>query len=79
LQTLVCNLLYFVKNYHFDDIYDKQAIMTPEDYNHEIQIANQELAYSKEPEKRIVITKKIQKLKYEREIAVIRKKIEQIS
>jgi len=53
--------------------------MTPEEYNHEIQIANQQLAYSKDPEERTELTKKIQKLKYQREIAVIRKKIEQMT
>ena len=53
--------------------------MTPEDYNHEIQIASQELAYSKNPDEKVQLTKRIQKLKYEREIAVIRKKIEQMS
>jgi len=72
-------MLYFIKNYHFDDIYGKQAIMTPEDYNHEIQIASQELAYSKNQDEKIKLSKKIQKLKYEREIAVIKKKIEQLS
>lgn len=52
---------------------------TPEDYNHEIQIANQELAYSKNSEEKAKLATRIQKLKYEREIAIIRKKIEQIS
>jgi hypothetical protein len=53
--------------------------MTPEDYNHEIQIANKELGYSKTSEEKIQLSKKIQKLKYQREIAIIRRKIEQLS
>ena len=52
---------------------------TPEDYNHEIQIANQELAYSKNPDEKVKLTTRIQRLKYEREIAIIRKKIDQLS
>ena len=61
------------------NIYSKQSIMTPEEYNQKIDIATRELAYSKTSEEKVTLNTKIQKLRYYREISIIRKKIEQLS
>lgn len=52
---------------------------TPEEYNQEIDIANRELAYADNSESKAKWQVKIQRLKYQREIAIIKKKIEQLS
>lgn len=52
---------------------------TPEEYNQEIDIAKRELAYADNSESKVKWETKIKKLKYQREIAVIRKKIEQLN
>lgn len=51
---------------------------SPEEYNQEIDIANRELAYAVTPEDKVKWQNKIKKLKLQREISVIQKKIEQL-
>ena len=52
---------------------------TPDDYNTLIQIEQQKLRIASTPEQKHEIQIRIQKLQLEREIAVIRKRISQIS
>jgi len=50
-----------------------------QDIDHQIQIANQKLAYEKDGQKKADLSRRIQKLKLQREIATIRKRIEALS
>lgn len=52
---------------------------TPDDYNTLIQIEQQKLRIASTPEQKHEIQIRIQKLGFKKEIAVIRKKIEQLS
>jgi hypothetical protein len=51
---------------------------TPEEFNQEINIANLELAYANNSDEKVKLQNKISKLKLEREISIIKKKIEQL-
>jgi hypothetical protein len=53
--------------------------MTAEEYNQKIDIASKELAYAKTAEEKEKYSKKLQRLRLQREIALIRKRIEQLS
>jgi hypothetical protein len=52
---------------------------TIQDIDHQIQIAQQELAFEKDSDAQKKYQLTIQKLKLRREIAVIKKRIEQLS
>lgn len=52
---------------------------TPEEYSQEIDIARRELTYADDSESKAKWQTKIKKLKYQKEIAEIKKKIEQLS
>ena len=53
--------------------------MTTDEINKRISIAVQELNLADTPDEKHRINKRIQKLKFELEIAIIRRKIEQLS
>ena len=50
-----------------------------QELDHQIQILNQQLAYEKDSQKKADLSRRIQKLKLQREIATIRKRIEALS
>ena len=50
-----------------------------QDLDHQVQILNQQLAYEKDGQKKADLGRRIQKLKLQREIATIRKRIEALS
>ena len=50
-----------------------------QDLDHQIQLVTQELAYEKDGQKKADLSRRIQKLKLQREIATIRKRIEALS
>jgi hypothetical protein len=52
---------------------------TPDDFTKLIQIEQQKLALTTTPEQKHVIQIRIQKLQLEKEIAIIRKRIQQLS
>ena len=51
---------------------------TPDEYSKLINIEQQKLVLADTPEQKQMIQKRIQRLQFQKEIAVIRKKIEQL-
>jgi hypothetical protein len=64
-------VLFDLRTYLFD--------MELQDIDHQISITSQQLAYEKDPNKKTELGKKIQKLRLQREIATIKKRIEALS
>lgn len=54
-------------------------MQAPDEFTRLIQIEHQKLVLSDNPEQKQRIQKRIQQLQFEKEIAVIRRKIEQLS
>ena len=53
--------------------------MTPQEYDQQINIISQQLAIAKTEDERARFRKKLNKMRLEKEIAVIRLKIQQLS
>ena len=52
---------------------------TPEEYSQDIDIANRELTYADSSDDKVKWQNRIKKLKLQREIAIIQKKIDQLN
>ena len=67
-------------NVVFIDIYNQTDRMkTPDEYSKLISIEQQKLTLANTPEQKQDIQTHIQRLQYQREIAIIRRKIQQLS
>ena len=62
----------------FHDIYNKSIMKTPQEYNEDIDILTRRLSYEDDPNKKKDLSTKLQKKKLEKEISIIRGKIDKL-